>query len=67
MKIRMHDYENFHSDKERLIKTATNWLAEPLELDAAMDLDSLRRMLAKDLPMDNCCFLDCKIYIYFFL
>ena len=59
MRIRMADYENFHSDKERLIKTATQLAAEPLDLDAAMDLDSLRNVLAKEYPMDNCCFLDC--------
>ncbi|CAB0031395.1 unnamed protein product [Trichogramma brassicae] len=58
MKIRMHDYETFHSDKERLIKTAQTWQSEPLELDAGMDLESLRNQLSKTLPMDNCCFLD---------
>lgn len=59
MKIRMVDYERFHSDKEQLMKAATAWTAEPLDLDAAMDLDSLRNMLAKEYPMDSCCFLDC--------
>ncbi|XP_058798747.1 eye-specific diacylglycerol kinase [Phymastichus coffea] len=58
MRIRMVDYENFHSDKERLTKTATQWATEPLELDAAMDLESLRKQLAKEYPMDSCCFLD---------
>lgn len=60
MRIKMPDYENYHNDKERLMKTASQWMAEPLELDAAMDLESLRKILAKDYPMDTCCFLDCK-------
>ncbi|XP_023246195.1 eye-specific diacylglycerol kinase isoform X2 [Copidosoma floridanum] len=58
MRIKMPDYENYHSDRERLVKTATLWMQEPLDLDAAMDLESLRKMLAKDYPMDTCCFLD---------
>ncbi|OXU26343.1 hypothetical protein TSAR_003470 [Trichomalopsis sarcophagae] len=58
MRIRMVDYERFHSDKEQLMKAATAWNAEPLDLDAAMDLESLRNMLAKEYPMDSCCFLD---------
>ena len=64
MRIRMVDYENFHSDKERLMKTATQWHAEPLDLDATMDLVSLRNVLAKEYPMDACCFLDCESMFY---
>ena len=60
MKIKMSDYESFHSDKERLQKSAIPWLTDPLDLDATMDLESLRKLLAKDHPMETCCFLDCK-------
>ena len=60
MKIKMSDYENFHSDKERLKKTAVSWFPDPLDLDATTDLESLRTLLAKDHPMDTCCFLDCE-------
>ncbi|XP_012279968.1 eye-specific diacylglycerol kinase isoform X2 [Orussus abietinus] len=58
MRIRMSDYEAYHSDKERLKSAAVSWTAEPLDLDAATDLESLRQILAKDHPMDSCCFLD---------
>ncbi|XP_051159647.1 eye-specific diacylglycerol kinase isoform X1 [Leptopilina boulardi] len=58
MMIKMSDYETFHSDKERLKMTAIQWLADPLDLDATTDLESLRNLLAKDHPMDTCCFLD---------
>lgn len=60
MKIKMSDYESFHSDKERLKKSAIPWLMDPLDLDATMDLESLRKLLAKDHSMESCCFLDCK-------
>lgn len=56
----MSDYEAFHSDKERLKRSAVSWLEETLDLDATLDLESLRKILAKDLPMDACCFLDCE-------
>lgn len=62
MMIKMSDYETFHSDKERLKMTAIQWLADPLDLDATTDLESLRNLLAKDHPMDTCCFLDCKYF-----
>ncbi|XP_046487755.2 eye-specific diacylglycerol kinase [Neodiprion pinetum] len=58
MKIKMSDYEAYHSDKERLKRSAVSWLPDTLDLDATLDLESLRGILAKDLPMDACCFLD---------
>lgn len=58
MKIKMRDYEAHHSDKDRLKKTAIIWRNEPLELEATMDLESLRKLLSKDYQMDLCCFLD---------
>lgn len=58
MKIKMSDYKTYHHDKERLKEAAELWLAEPLELDAATDLESLRKLLAKDRNMDSCCFID---------
>lgn len=60
MKIKMSDYETYYHDKERLKKAAELWLAEPLDLDAATDLETLRKLLAKDYNVDSCCFLDCK-------
>ncbi|GAB1864641.1 Diacylglycerol kinase [Camponotus japonicus] len=58
MKIKMSDYETYYHDKERLKKAAELWLAEPLDLDAATDLETLRKLLAKDYNVDSCCFLD---------
>ncbi|XP_057339861.1 eye-specific diacylglycerol kinase isoform X2 [Microplitis mediator] len=58
MRIKMRDYETFHSDKDRLIGAAVPLTPEPLDLDATMDLESLRKLLAKDYNMDNSCFLD---------
>ncbi|XP_015607660.1 eye-specific diacylglycerol kinase isoform X2 [Cephus cinctus] len=58
MRIKMSDYENYHSDKDRLKKAAESWLQEPLDLDATSDLESLRAILSKEHPMDTCCFLD---------
>ncbi|XP_015119187.1 eye-specific diacylglycerol kinase [Diachasma alloeum] len=58
MRIKMADYMAYHSDKHRLRKAAVAWRAEPLDLEATMDLESLRQMLAKEYPMDSCCFLD---------
>lgn len=60
MKIKMLDYERYHHDKDMLKKAATTWIADPLDLDATTDLESLRKILAKDHNMDTCCFLDCK-------
>lgn len=60
MKIRMSDYETNHHDKEKLKEVAELWVADPLDLDAATDLESLRKILAKDRNMDSCCFLDCE-------
>lgn len=60
MKIKMSDYETYYHDKERLKEAAELWLAEPLDLDATTDLETLRKLLAKDYNMDSCCFLDCK-------
>lgn len=60
MKIKMSDYETYYHDKERLKEAAELWLAEPLDLDAATDLETLRKLLAKDYNVDSCCFLDCK-------
>lgn len=62
MKIKMSDYETYHHDKDSLQKTAEPWLAEPLDLDATTDLETLRKLLAKDCNMDSCCFLDCMSY-----
>ncbi|XP_034942348.1 diacylglycerol kinase zeta isoform X2 [Chelonus insularis] len=58
MGIKMIDYKAYHSDKDRLKKAAVSWSDKPLDLEVTMDLESLRKMLAKDYPMDNCCFLD---------
>lgn len=58
MKIKMLDYERYHHDKDMLKKAATTWIADPLDLDATTDLESLRKILAKDHNMDTCCFLD---------
>ncbi|XP_020293181.1 eye-specific diacylglycerol kinase isoform X2 [Pseudomyrmex gracilis] len=58
MKIRMSDYETNHHDKEKLKEGAELWVADPLDLDATTDLESLRKILAKDRNMDSCCFLD---------
>ncbi|XP_053976174.1 eye-specific diacylglycerol kinase isoform X1 [Hylaeus volcanicus] len=58
MKIKMPDYERYHHDKDMLKKSATTWIADPLDLDATTDLESLRKILAKDYNMDTCCFLD---------
>lgn len=60
MKIKMSDYETYYHDKERLKEAAELWLAEPLDLDATTDLETLRKLLAKDYNVDSCCFLDCK-------
>lgn len=58
MRIKMSDYEAYHHNKDRLKEMAESWLAEPLELNAATDLESLRKLLTKDYNMDSCCFLD---------
>ncbi|XP_017891101.1 eye-specific diacylglycerol kinase isoform X2 [Ceratina calcarata] len=58
MRIKMSDYERYHHDKDMLKKSATTWIADPLDLDATTDLESLRKYLAKDYNMDACCFLD---------
>lgn len=58
MKIKMSDYERYHHDKDMLKKSAMTWIADPLDLDATTDLESLRKILAKDHNMDTCCFLD---------
>ncbi|XP_029168750.1 eye-specific diacylglycerol kinase isoform X2 [Nylanderia fulva] len=58
MKIKMSDYETYYHDKERLKEAAELWLAEPLDLDAATDLETLRKLLVKDYNVDSCCFLD---------
>ncbi|KAG5327343.1 DGK2 kinase, partial [Pseudoatta argentina] len=58
MRIKMSDYEAYHHNKEMLKDVAESWFAEPLELDAATDLESLRKLLTKDYNMDSCCFLD---------
>ncbi|XP_015432066.1 PREDICTED: eye-specific diacylglycerol kinase [Dufourea novaeangliae] len=58
MKIKMPDYERYHHDKDMLKNSATMWIADPLDLDATADLESLRKILAKDHNMDTCCFLD---------
>jgi len=60
MKIKMSDYETYHHNKDKLKEVAESWFAEPLELDAATDLESLRKLLTKDHNMDSCCFLDCE-------
>lgn len=59
MRIKMSDYESFHSEKEKLKNTAVLWISDPLDLDATTDLEALRNLLAKDHNMDNCVFLDC--------
>ncbi|XP_076387654.1 retinal degeneration A isoform X2 [Megachile rotundata] len=58
MKIRMSDYEKYHHDKDMLKNAASSWISDPLDLDATTDLESLRKILAKDHNMDTCCFLD---------
>ncbi|XP_070162667.1 eye-specific diacylglycerol kinase isoform X2 [Polyergus mexicanus] len=58
MKIKISDYETYYHDKERLKEAAELWLAEPLDLDATTDLETLRKLLAKDYNVDSCCFLD---------
>lgn len=58
MRIKMSDYETYHHDKDRLKKAAVSLMADPLDLDATTDLESLRKILAKDHNMDTCCFLD---------
>ncbi|XP_034195378.1 retinal degeneration A isoform X3 [Osmia lignaria lignaria] len=58
MKIKMSDYEKYHHDKDMLKNAASTWIADPLDLDATTDLESLRTILAKDHNMDTCCFLD---------
>lgn len=60
MKIKMSDYERYHHDKDMLKKSAAMWIENPLDLDATTDLESLRKILAKDHNMDTCCFLDCE-------
>jgi len=66
MKIKMSDYETYHHDKDKLKEVAELWLAEPLDLDATTDLETLRKLLVKDSNMDACCFLDCELlYINF--
>lgn len=60
MKIKMSDYETYHHDKDTLKEVAELWLAEPLDLDATTDLETLRKLLMKDYNMDACCFLDCE-------
>jgi len=60
MRIKMSDYEAYHHNKEMLKDVAESWFAEPLDLDAATDLESLRKLLLKDYNMDSCCFLDCE-------
>lgn len=62
MKIKMSDYKTYYHDKDRLKEVAKVWLAEPLDLDAMTDLETLRKLLAKDHNMDSCCFIDCKCY-----
>lgn len=63
VKIKMTDYERYHHDKDMLKNSATTWISDPLDLDATTDLESLRKILAKDHNMDTCCFLDCE-YCY---
>ncbi|XP_011876723.1 PREDICTED: eye-specific diacylglycerol kinase isoform X2 [Vollenhovia emeryi] len=58
MRIKMSDYEAYHHNKDKLKQVAESWLAEPLDLDAATDLESLRKLLTKDYNVDSCCFLD---------
>ncbi|XP_012537142.1 eye-specific diacylglycerol kinase isoform X3 [Monomorium pharaonis] len=58
MRIKMSDYEAHHHNKDKLKEVAESWLAEPLDLDATTDLESLRKLLAKDYNVDSCCFLD---------
>jgi diacylglycerol kinase (ATP) len=65
MKIKMSDYERYHHDKDRLKEVAELWLPEPLDLDATTDLETLRKLLAKNCNVDPCCFLDCKYVNYF--
>jgi len=60
MKIKMSDYEMYHHDKDRLKEVAELWLPESLDLDATTDLETLRKLLAKNCNVDPCCFLDCK-------
>lgn len=62
VKIKMLDYERYHHDKDMLKKAATTWIVDPLDLDATTDLESLRKILAKDHNMDTCCFLDCECH-----
>ncbi|EZA49626.1 Eye-specific diacylglycerol kinase [Ooceraea biroi] len=57
MRIKMSDYETYYHDKERLKEVAELWASE-LDLDATTDLESLRKLLAKDYNVDSCCFLD---------
>lgn len=64
MKIKMSDYKTYHHDKSRLKEIAEQFLAEPLDLDATTDLETLRKLLAKDHNMDSCCFVDCKCHCY---
>lgn len=64
MKIKMSDYEKYHHDKDMLKNAASTWIADPLDLDATTDLESLRKILAKDHNMDTCCFLDCKYFFF---
>lgn len=60
MKIKMSDYKTYHHDKSKLKEIAKQMLAEPLDLDATTDLETLRKLLAKDYNMDSCCFVDCE-------
>lgn len=60
MRIQMSDYETYQLDKDQLKASAKLWLPEPLHLDVTTDLESLRKAMAKDCRMDDCCFLDCK-------
>lgn len=62
MKIKMSDYERHHHDKDMLKNSAVPWIEEPLDLDATTDLESLRKILAKDHNMDTCCFIDCECW-----
>ncbi|XP_025162686.1 eye-specific diacylglycerol kinase isoform X2 [Harpegnathos saltator] len=58
MKIKMSDYKTYHHDKVKLKNIAEQLLTEPLDLDATTDLETLRKLLAKNYNMDSCCFVD---------
>lgn len=60
MRIKMAEYVAYSQDKEKLKKIAKALMPEPLDMDAATDLATLRNILGKSHNIEACCFLDGK-------